>query len=142
MALFSPMRGQIVQVDHLQNSVKLRDSEIDALFLAVLKTNGGQTQNVLITCEAKQRGEDLMLEQISRQPLATFESTTGYDMVIALGARSYEPSKIHIVEFKPVFRASFHENDPLQIAGSMTYTLEPAVDGIGGTPSAPDDPEE
>jgi hypothetical protein len=142
MALFSPMRNRIVQVDHLQNSVKLRDSEIDALFLAVLKNDDGQTQNVLITCEAKQKGEDLMLEQISRQPLATFESTSGYDMVIAIGARSYAPSKIQIVEFQPVYRATFHENDPLQVAGSNTYTLEPAVDGIGGTPPPPDDPEE
>lgn len=142
MALFSPLRQRIVQVDHLQNSVKLRDSEIDALFLAVIKNDNGSNQNVLITCEAKQRGEDLMLEQISRQPLAAFDSTSGYDMVVAIGARSYAPSKIQIVEFQPVFRNSFHENDPLDLAGSNIYVLEPAVDGIGGMPPPPDDPED
>lgn len=142
MALFSPLATRILQVSHLQNSVKLRDSEIDALFLATLRKPEGGTENVLITCEAKQKGEDLMLEQISRQPLAAFESTTAYDTVIALGARSYAPSKIHIVEFNPVSKVAFRENDPLRFSTSKTYALEPFVDGIGGAPMLPDDPEE
>src|SRR5581483_11512926 len=52
-ALFSTRKARIRQIDHLQNALKLRKTEIDALFLGIEETGPEQFDEFIITCEAK-----------------------------------------------------------------------------------------
>src|SRR5439155_23964602 len=71
ISLFSPLAERVVMVDHLQNSVKLRRSEIDAIFLVTEEVDGEQRE-LIATCEVKVRREDLTMDQVLRQPKAVF----------------------------------------------------------------------
>jgi len=73
MSLYSSKKKTIRQVDHLQNSVKLRLSEIDAIFLGTEEVAPGKFRQFLIACEAKARGEDITMAQLTRQPIALLE---------------------------------------------------------------------
>src|SRR5262249_11906998 len=75
LAMFSQRR--IVQLDHLQMSVKLRKSEIDALFLAIEQgdpANPESLQEVIVCCEAKQMHDDILPDQILGHVEAVFNT--------------------------------------------------------------------
>jgi hypothetical protein len=132
MTLFSPRRNSIIQVDHLQNSVKLHGSEIDAIFLGVETTGQGGTREFLITCEAKQQHEDFTLDQLLRQPLAAFKTkSVKQDVIVPIGIRTIGPSRIHLIEFAAVHRSEADSTDLLTRVSDSIYQLEPPVPGIG-----------
>lgn len=129
LALFSTRR--VVQVDHLQMSVKLVDTEIDALFLAVEQANG-QEQGVLITCEAKGLRDDLLEDQIIRQVKAVFRlAAVTQDIVIPMGVKVVGSSQIYVIEFEAVSRAAASSMSSLAIASDTVYEFHPPVPGIG-----------
>jgi hypothetical protein len=130
MSLFSPRKAAVRQVEHIQNSVKLRRSEIDATFLAVEELPNGASRRFIITCEAKRRVEDFSLDQIRKQPLAIFDRMPEQTLVIPLAVKAIAPSIIHVVEFA-AFERETAEDSTLQIVSQAVYELHPPVPGIG-----------
>lgn len=74
-AIFSTRRATIRQVDHLQNALKLRRTEIDALFLGTEETEPGKFEEFIITCEAKRVGEGVISEQVLQQVMGRSPDT-------------------------------------------------------------------
>lgn len=64
-------KSTIKQIVHLQMSVKLANTEIDALFYAKCQDDTGDFY-AIITCEAKQAGERILDMQICEQVAAVF----------------------------------------------------------------------
>jgi hypothetical protein len=98
LALFSTRT--FVQIDHLQMSVKLTISEIDALFLGIEQLKSGSTREVLISCEAKGLRDDILEDQVLRQVQAIFSMRdVAQDTVIpmrgALNIRLVSSSDAH-----------------------------------------------
>jgi hypothetical protein len=121
----------IIYVDHLQMNVKLREAEIDALFLATEQLDNDTTRELILTFEAK-RTDDILEDQIISQVEAVLEAQQEHDTVIPLAAKTIG-SEIYIVEFQALSRADFI--DPaampqLQVISSALYTLVPPVPGI------------
>src|ERR1051325_1903820 len=133
LALFSPRRDSLRQVDHLQNSVKLPKSEIDAIFLGVDEGEDGKLREFLITCEAKQPHEDFNLDQLLRQPIAAFKTkSVKQNLVVPIGIRAIGQSKIHVIEFAAIRREDAETTALLTRVSDAVYHLEPPVPGIGG----------
>lgn len=132
LALYSPRRGNIKQVDHLQMSVKLREAEIDAIFLVLEQDPGGTTARTLVTCEAKQSRDDILEGQI----LAQLEAVAAIpdfepDLVAPMAAKSVGDSTVHLVEFAAVSPTAIRGGlTSLAIASEQAYTFEPPVPGI------------
>jgi hypothetical protein len=132
-ALFSSRKATIRQVDHLQNALKLRKTEIDALFLGIEEITPGNFREFMITCEAKRKGEDIIAEQVLAQVRAVFnlENVT-QTFAVPLALKSISPSRIHVVEYSEVKREDAEALEVLSIINQAIFDLEPAVPGIGG----------
>lgn len=124
--------GQSKQIDalelsHLQMDIKLRKVQIDALFRAVYRGDGGEQKSVLITVEAKQGNQRILTEQIQRQIVAAFESTDT-DLVIPLAIAAIKGQGIYVVEFQAVERDA-DTGAPVFHRDAM-FVLQPPVKGI------------
>ena len=139
LALVSAL--EVVQVDHLQMSVKLGPTEIDAMYLVIEETGAagaagaagtGATREVLLTCEAKGRSDDILEGQVVSQVRSAFGlSDTGQDRVVPVAVKAVGPSEVFVVEFEAVGRAEADDLEDLQVASSAVYELVPPVPGIG-----------
>lgn len=131
-ALFSSRRDTVRQVDHLQNALKLRRTEIDALFLGVEEIAPGKFQEFIITCEAKRVGEDIIAEQVLQQIKAVFKlDNITQPFAVPLALKSIAPSQIHVVEYGDVRREDAEALETLTIVNQAVFELVPAVPGIG-----------
>jgi len=129
LALFSPR--EILQVDHLQMSVKLRRTEIDAVFLAVEQVEDAHRE-VLVTCEAKTGRDDILPDQVLEQVRAVFDQRAiTQNTVIPLAMKTVGSSEVYVVEFEPVSRAEIDAASELTVASAAIYELSPTVPGIG-----------
>ncbi|WP_427024891.1 hypothetical protein ACP4J4_02830 [Aureimonas ureilytica] len=141
-ALYSPMRHKIIDIHHLQNSVKLTP-EIDAIFLMTYREEDTEVR-AIVTLEAK-RDELILVEQIKAQVAkmgAVYQSLKdeGIDTVIGLACRSFgknEQRRVGIFELSAVSisEAGALDGDeswrlPLTIVGSGAYEFVPSVTGI------------
>lgn len=115
----------ILQVSHLQMTVKLRATEIDAVYLAELGTGG----SAIVTCEAKQGSERILVDQIVNQVRAAF-GTTDSPLVIPMAIRSVRNVGIHVLEFEPVARDEIGGYGAPILATEAVYRLVPSVKGI------------
>jgi len=132
LSLFSVRKERIRQVDHLQNSVKLNQTEIDAVFLALEEGESGSLRELLITCEAKRENEDLNMEQLMQQPRAAFRlKSVKQDVVIPMAIKTVGASQIHVIEFAEIMRADIEKTEALTISSDSLFTLRPSVPGIG-----------
>jgi len=132
LSLFSQRKERIRQVDHLQNSVKLNKTEIDAVFLALEEGQDGKLREFLITCEARREGEDLNMEQLVQQPRAAFAlKSVKQDVVIPMAIKTVGASRIHVIEFAEIRREDVETTDTLTISSDSLFTLKPSVPGIG-----------
>jgi len=113
-------------------SVKLAKSEIDALFLATEKDDSGTGNEILICCEAKGRGDDILADQIVRQVQALFDAS-GMDqnMIIPIAVKAVGPSQVHVIEFEAVSREDSKSVTLLKPVSQAVYELVPVVPGIG-----------
>ena len=118
----------IAQLTHLQMSVKLRETEIDALFLATCKTDEGEYR-AIVTCEAKQSRERVLEHQIISQVKAAFEETQ-VDVVIPIALRAVRGVGFYVVEFEAVRRADAASLEGLSVSQEAIYELRPPVPGI------------
>jgi hypothetical protein len=124
----------IIQVDLLQTNVKQARTEIDALFLAFEASgdDDGLYNEILITCEAKGRRDDILEDQIIAQVTAVFRMTAvTQDEVIPIAVKSVRPSEIHIVQFGSIQRSEAPDLSELSIHREALYELVPQVPGIG-----------
>jgi hypothetical protein len=131
-ALFSARKERIRQVDHLQNGLKLKRTEIDALFLGIEETTPGTYHEFMITCEAKRVGEDIISEQVLQQVKAVFHlSNVTQSFAVPIALKSISPSVIHVVEYEAVARDEAEELEILNVANQAVFELVPPVPGIG-----------
>ena len=131
-ALFSERRATIRQIDHLQNGLKLRRTEIDALFLGIEETSPGIFQEFMIACEAKHVGEDVISEQVLQQVKAVFTlSNVTQPFVVPIALKSIGPSRILVVEYEAVQREDAEELETLSLVNQAIFELTPPVPGIG-----------
>jgi hypothetical protein len=130
-SLFSSRRNKVVQVDHLQMSVKI-GPEIDALFLIIEEPDPGARTEAIATCEAKGLRDDLLEDQILQQVRAISKvGTTTQNTIIPLGLKVVGRSQIYVVEFQAVAREEANELVSLTVASDAVYELRPPVPGIG-----------
>jgi hypothetical protein len=130
----------VIEVSHLQNSVKLGKSEVDSLFLATLAKNDGKLAKALITCEAKQEGQRVLDHQIVDQIVAANRSIKnldlGIELIVPIAMKAIPPSgRIYIAEFVAWTPAETEVKEEdlgeLNLASEGLYELKPPVPGIG-----------
>lgn len=127
LALHSPIRMQ--ELSHLQTGIKLRKTEIDALFAATYVDADGTAKQLAITCEAKRKGQRILEEQVARQVRAAFKTMPAVDLVVPI-AMAAEKGGVYIVEFKSVARSALNDFEDLELESDGFYELCPPLKGI------------
>jgi hypothetical protein len=126
---------KIVQLDHLQMSVKLRKSEIDALFLAVEQDDSGNPQSLrelIVCCEAKQVNDDILEDQILGHVEAVFKAKGVHqELVLPIAVKAVGRSMVQVVEFDVIRKEDASTTDLLTLRSQAVYELLPYVPGIG-----------
>lgn len=124
---------ELVEVTHLQSGIKLRETEVDALYSGLYNDGSTQHRALIITLEAKHRGQRILEDQIIRQVRAAFD-VTKVDIVVpttmVVVQLGYKQSGIYFVEFSAVRRADSVNLEELEVATRMVYELIPPVPGI------------
>lgn len=118
----------LLELAHLQMGIKLRSTEIDALFLGKTGENK-KPLPVLVTCEAKQAKDRLIPSQIINQVRAAF-AEADVEIVIPIGLRSVRGVGFYLTEFEAVNRSDAPALDELSLASDAIYELHPPVKGI------------
>lgn len=118
----------VVDISHLQMNVKLRATEIDAVYLASIQGPKG-VLNALITCEAKKDSERILLGQITSQVSSAFGATS-VDLVVPIAVRSVRGVGVHLIEFESVHRADVDTLEQVSFAHEAIYAFVPPVKGI------------
>lgn len=121
----------VLEITHLQMNVKLRATEIDALYLATIRS-GGSVKQAIITCEAKKGSERILVGQIANQIQSAFE-TTDAPAVIPIAIRSIKNIGIHVIEFEMVERLNldfFLQTQAPTFSSDAIYRFVPPVTGI------------
>jgi hypothetical protein len=133
LALFSSRK--IIQLDHLQMNVKLSRSEIDALFLALEDVGQDVRREVLVTCEAKGKNDDILETQVLEQVRAAFRFRLASSVeavgVLPMAIKAFAPSQIFVVEFESITEEQSETATSLTVASSAIYELTPPIPGIG-----------
>lgn len=118
----------LIELSHLQMGIKLRQTEIDALFLGKI----GEIDNpesVIVTCEAKHYKDPIIPTQIINQVQAAFTETK-VSIVIPIGLRAIRNVGFYVTEFEAVRREDASSLDQLRLAADAIYELRPPVKGI------------
>ena len=118
----------LIELTHLQTGIKLRYTEIDALFLGK-KGDEQNPESVLVTCEAKQAKDRLIPSQIIKQVQAAFGGSE-VNTVVPIGLRRVPNIGFYLTEFKAVKRNEAVELEELTLAEHAIYELHPPVRGI------------
>jgi hypothetical protein len=126
-ALESP--HPIQHIEHLQVGVKLATSEVDSIYLATTRREDGSVDQVVITAEAKKRGQRILEDQIERQVHATFKAMRTIPKIIPIVMTSVLDG-IYIAEFKHVNREELAMFTELELVGEGFYKLVPPIKGI------------
>lgn len=125
-SLMSPI--DVIEIDHLQVGIKLRLCEVDSLYSATFRNEAGEDHRMVITCEAKKRGQRILEEQVIRQVQAAFREThVDYVAPIAMTAAD---NGIYVAEFKMIERADLPHFIALNLETEALYELVPRVKGI------------
>jgi hypothetical protein len=118
----------MLELSHLQMSIKLRKTEIDALFRGIIDLSGTPTE-AIITCEAKHYKDRLIAEQIINQVQEVFSSTT-IGVVIPLGLKALKKRGFVVTEFQKIERNAASTLSNLTVSSQAIYELKPPVKGI------------
>lgn len=127
-ALESPL--EVLELNHLQMGLKLRNTEIDSMFSGLFKdATDGKEKLLIITAEAKNKGQRILTEQIMSQVRAAFKEVSNAQVVapVAMVAR---PGGIYLVEFQAVRREALDDFVELVLERQALYELVPSVKGI------------
>lgn len=130
-ALESPL--EVLELNHLQVSIKLRLCEVDSLFAAtLLDEEDGKQKRVVITAEAKKKNQRIIPEQVVQQVKAAFGETNS-ELVIPIAMTAVatgDARGIYVAEFKAVRRRELAEFDSLELSSDAFYEFVPPVRGI------------
>lgn len=122
-----------IEISHLQMSVKLKKTEIDSVFLGKYKVDD-KTQYAYITCEAKQKNDPILHDQIIRQVEAVFQIMPDeINSVIPIALKAIQGTGIHLIEFQKLEKESFSRDMDtleLQIQKDAIFELHPPIQGI------------
>lgn len=118
----------LLELAHLQMGIKLRQTEIDALFLGKAGTVD-EHRSILVTCEAKHYNDPIIPQQIINQVQAAF-GETDVDTVVPIGLRAIKDTGYYLTEFQSVDRSEADKLDELSLASDAIYQLMPSVKGI------------
>ncbi|WP_157678444.1 hypothetical protein [Mesorhizobium sp. WSM1497] len=129
LAIGENRQAEIAEVTHLQMDIKLRNVQIDALFLATLGGLGTKGKQALVTVEAKQDNQRILPEQIARQVHAAFKSSEA-ETVIPLALAAVRGQGIYAVEFKAVRRADLETFISPEFHRDAMFVFMPPVPGI------------
>jgi hypothetical protein len=133
LAMFS--KRNLIQLDHLQMSVKLRKSEIDALFLAtehVDPANPASVRELIVCCEAKQKNDDILEDQMLGHVEAVFNARgVQQDLALPIAVKVVGKSRVQVVEFDVIHKQDASTADSLTVVSQAVYELVPPVPGIG-----------
>ena len=145
-ALYSPLKGKVIDIFHLHNSVKATP-EIDAVYL--MKYGDGKNNiKALITLEAK-RKDFILPDQIRAQVAYMAKQCRDkkkpelhdVDMIVPVAVRgALDPKNraVAVFDMQPVsvkdgcaaYDAETEHLIPLKIESRVSYTFEPKVAGI------------
>jgi hypothetical protein len=125
-ALESPLK--VVELTHLQIGIKLRLTEVDSLYAAVLRHDDGTLEQIVVTVEAKKKRQRILEEQVMQQVKAAF-SETRTDLVVPIAMTAVE-NGIYVAEFKAVARENLAAFAVLELEAEALYELTPRVPGI------------
>jgi hypothetical protein len=119
---------RMLELSPLQMSIKLRQTEIDALYLGLMEMEQGHRQ-VIVTCEAKHYKDPLIPQQIINQVQAAFAATS-VPIIIPIGMKAIKDIGFYVTEFQAVSRADAALLTELRRASHALYELRPPVKGI------------
>lgn len=120
---------QFLELAHLQMGIKLRSTEIDALFLGQ-SGSAKEPKPVLVTCEAKQAKDPLIPSQIIHQAQAAFSASEEVETVVPIGLRALKGIGFYITEFEAVQREDAENLVALKLAADAIFELKPRIKGI------------
>jgi hypothetical protein len=126
LALKSKLR--IIEVSHLQVGIKLRLAEVDSMYSALYETDEGERCSLIVTVEAKKKGQRILEEQVEQQVRGAF-TATDTDVVLPMAMAAVETG-IYLVEFSAISRGELDDFTELTPASEALYELVPAVPGI------------
>ncbi|MDW9463588.1 hypothetical protein GOA57_27445 [Sinorhizobium meliloti] len=140
---------------HLQVSVKTQP-EIDATFIATLRTSEENSIRAYVTVEAKQIGERILEHQVREQVRVAFSFTSGLKgddaidavlpIVIQVVRKPGDPiganrQCIYVAQFNAIGRDEFVKNYsralhdmPLTVQSAALYEAFPSISGISSRP--------
>lgn len=118
----------LIELSHLQMGIKLRQTEIDAIFLG--KTGDiDNPESIIVTCEAKHYKDPIIPTQIINQVQAAFTETS-VSIVVPIGLRALRNVGFYLTEFEAVRREDASSLNQLSLAADAIYELRPPVKGI------------
>ncbi len=120
---------QFLELAHLQMGIKLRSTEIDALFLGQAGSVK-EPRPVLVTCEAKQAKDPLIPSQIIYQAQAAFSASDDIETVVPIGLRAIKGVGFYVTEFEAVRREDADNLVALKLAGDAVLELTPRIKGV------------
>jgi hypothetical protein len=118
----------VIEMNHLQIGIKLRLTEVDSMYSATYIASDGGKHQLIVTVEAKKRGQRILPEQILQQVRAAFtETPVGLVVPLALVSAA---GGIYVAEFSPITRDESQKLEALDLAKEVLYKLKPDVHGI------------
>lgn len=118
------------EITHLQNNVKLRSSEIDALYQAVAHTERG-TEIGAVAVEVK-IGDPIIAEQIEKQALAILDDPS-FSFCIPTILKRFKKGELVAMHLDPVRRDDILPDGTLPLGGiahSARYEFKPPLPKI------------
>lgn len=102
------------EITHLQNNVKLRSSEIDALYQAVTHIDG--TSKIGAIAVEVKIGEPIIAEQIEKQALAILDDHS-FEFCIPVIVKRTRKGEIVLMQLAPVGREDIDADGHIEIGG-------------------------
>lgn len=95
-----------------------------------MDSNGG-IEEVIITCEAKGKRDDILEDQILRQAKAPFSmKQITQERVIPIAVKCMPDSSIYVVEFAELTRDTYLSAETISIVSDSVFVIKPSVPGI------------
>lgn len=126
-------KRKVLQVDFLQSGVKLRHSEIDALFLLTEEgEKEGEVTYSVATCEVKGAQEQATTSQLIRQPQAYLTPDAKHEVAVPMYIQALGDGSVRVIEFEEFNKTDASEKtaDDLKASSVSIVELLPHVQGL------------
>jgi hypothetical protein len=123
---------RVLQLEHIQNNVKLSDTEIDGLFQATYAPEPEQRDLAIITVEAKQEHEPVHASQVLAQIRQAATLPVAGSVIIPTIVKG-DVGGIRIMEFEAIPRGEAADLDVLTKATEGFYEVLPDLPALSAT---------